>query len=153
MLVTVFLLIFLVAPLSLIIHEFGHVIPGLIFKARLSIIHLGRGRLVFRRRLGSVEINIYALFFQGAYSINERHPCFSPSEKIWISLGGPLLNGFTAILSLMSFMVHENRLVELLFLFNLYLAVVNLLPYSFFGKRSDGYQFIEAVRLIRRRVE
>lgn len=153
MILTIIVLIFLVAPISLFIHELGHVLPGLFFRSERSIIHIGRGTVFFRCRWQKIELFIHLWFFQGAYSINERSPVFSNYEKIWISVGGPLLNGFLAFILFVSLSEFDHTYVKVFLLFNLYLAVVNLIPFSFKGKGSDGYLVLQLLKRIGKRVE
>ncbi|CDQ19443.1 site-2 protease family protein [Halobacillus karajensis] len=143
---TILVLIFLVAPLSQLIHELGHIIPGLLFRSDHSELHLGRGKVLLSWKQKRVRVCIHLLFFQGAYSLNERESFFSNREKIWISAGGPLLNGLTA--SSLFFLSLEEGYgsFTLPFLFNLYLAVINLIPFSLKGKVSDGYRILQALK-------
>jgi hypothetical protein len=153
MILTILVLIFLMAPISLFIHELGHVLPGLFFGSERSIIHIGRGSTLFCWRGKKLELSIQLWFFQGAYSINERSPVFSNHEKIWISVGGPLLNGLLAFILFVFFSELKLPYVKVFLLFNLYLAVVNLIPFSFKGKGSDGYRVWQLLQRKWKRVE
>lgn len=153
MILTIIVLIFLMAPISLFIHELGHVLPGLFFGSERSIIHIGRGSSLLHWRGKKLELSIHLWFFQGAYSINERSPVFTNYEKILISVGGPLLNGLLALTLSVFFSEVENPYVKVFLLFNLYLATVNLIPFSFKGKGSDGYRVLQLIKRIWKRVE
>ncbi|MGP4060143.1 site-2 protease family protein [Halobacillus sp. H74] len=153
MIVTILVLIFLVAPLSLFVHELGHVLPGLLFRSQRCVIHLGRGRLIHQVKFKKLHIKVGLLFFQGAYSINERQKQFSPWQKAWISGGGPLLNAVVSLLLFFIFWTRVNDYLSLFFLFNLYLAVVNIVPFSFRGRRSDGYLLLQWLKHRKDRVE
>lgn len=146
MIVTLLVLIFLVAPLSLFIHELGHLFPGLYFRADHSVLHLGRGKVIGRWEKSGVHVYIHLFFFQGAYSVNERKPPFKDFEKAWISIGGPLLNALTAFVLFLWFKEQGGDLLRISFLFNTYLALVNLVPFSIKGKGSDGYQLWSIVK-------
>ncbi|WP_075036774.1 site-2 protease family protein [Halobacillus dabanensis] len=153
MILTIIVLIFLMAPISLFVHELGHVLPGLFFGSERSNIHIGRGSSLLHCRGKKLELSIHVWFFQGAYSINERSPAFSNFEKVWISIGGPLLNGLFALILSLFFSEAENPFVKVFLLFNLYLAIVNLIPFSFKGKGSDGYHVWQLLKRIWKRVE
>lgn len=88
MVVDVFLLLFLIAPLGLFIHEMGHVLFAMIFRAEKSYIIIGAGRLIYKFRVGKLQVYVRIFFFNGGRSINEKTPSFSFKEKAWISMGG-----------------------------------------------------------------
>ncbi|MGR9049867.1 site-2 protease family protein [Halobacillus faecis] len=146
MIVTLLVLIFLVAPLSLFVHELGHLFPGLYFRADQSILHLGRGKVIGRWRKNGVCVYIHLFFFQGAYSVNERKRPFKDFEKAWISIGGPLFNAVTAMVLFIWFKDQGGHLLRVSFLFNTYLAIMNLVPFSIKGKDSDGYRLWSIVK-------
>ncbi|WP_146817802.1 site-2 protease family protein [Halobacillus faecis] len=146
MIVTLFLLIFMVAPLSLFIHELGHLFPGLYFRADQSVLHLGRGKVIGQWKRSRIKVYIHLFFFQGAYSMNERKPPFKDSEKAWISIGGPLFNAITAFVLFLWFKEQGGGLLRISFLFNTYLALMNLIPFSVKGKASDGYRLWSIVK-------
>ncbi|MEC3884721.1 hypothetical protein GLW00_10365 [Halobacillus litoralis] len=146
MIVTLLLLIFLVAPISLFIHELGHLFPGRYFRADQSVLHLGRGKVIGRWRKSGVHVYIHLFFFQGAYSLNERKPPFKDREKAWISMGGPIFNTITAFILFLWFKDQGGDLLRIAFLFNTYLAIMNLIPFSIKGKDSDGYRLWSIVK-------
>lgn len=146
MIVTLLVLIFLVAPLSLFIHELGHLLPGLYFRADQTALHLGRGKVIGRWEKKRIHVYIHLFFFQGAYSVNERKTPFEDFEKVWISIGGPLFNAMTAFVLFLWFKDQGSDFLRISFLFNAYLAIMNLVPFSFKGKGSDGYRLWSIVR-------
>ncbi|MBH0229645.1 site-2 protease family protein [Halobacillus yeomjeoni] len=146
MVVTFFILIFLVAPLSLLIHEMGHALTALLHQAEHSSITIGRGSKLFSVKLGRVKVHIRWVFFQGAQTLNERKNPFSLREKAWISIGGPLFNAIVAWFFIAMPFLSTSRTWMLFGLFNGYLALVNSIPFCFRGKKSDGYRFLEGFR-------
>ncbi|WP_026577325.1 site-2 protease family protein [Bacillus sp. SB49] len=136
MITAVFLLVLLVAPLSLFIHELGHVFFGLAFRSECSTLQLGRGYRIIDVRSRKFRLVICLFFFQGAFSINEREPSFTRQEQGWISFGGPLFNIGAAGLVWPLLGIHI--FWSLLFWFNLYLAVANMIPFTVNGRKSDG---------------
>ncbi|MYL48408.1 hypothetical protein GLV98_02890 [Halobacillus litoralis] len=146
MIVTLLVLIFLVAPLSLFIHELGHLFPGLYFRADQSVLHLGRGKVIGQWRKGGIHVYFHLFFFQGAYSVNERKRPFKDFEEAWISIGGPLFNAITAFVLFLWFKEQGGNVLRISFLFNMYLALMNLVPFSIKGKDSDGYRLWSIVK-------
>ncbi|MGI8315416.1 site-2 protease family protein [Halobacillus mangrovi] len=146
MLVTFLLLIFAVAPLSLFIHELGHVLTALIFRAEQSYINVGYGFPLIKGKIGRVRISIRCLLFHGAHSINEREDPFSDRQKALICLGGPLLNAVVFLFLFITPPLMRTNPVMLFYLFNAYLAIVNILPFKIKGKKSDGFRFIQSLK-------
>lgn len=145
MVFTFVVLIILVAPISLFIHELGHILPALMFKSERSSIIIGRGPLLMKLQFGKVRLEMNWLFFQGAHSASERTDEFTNREKAWISFGGPLLNALVAMTCFWVLLPSESRVILIFAFFNGYLAIVNSIPFSFKGKKSDGYQFLQGL--------
>ncbi|MGP4076963.1 site-2 protease family protein [Halobacillus sp. K22] len=143
MVVDVLLLIFLIAPLSLFIHEMGHVLSAMIFRAEKSDIIIGTGRQVCKLRLGRLHVYVRLIFFNGGHSINEKTPSFAVKEKAWISAGGPLLNGTVAFLLFLGPAAEQSEGFFYFCMFNGYLAIVNSFPFCIKGRKSDGYRFFQ----------
>ncbi|UOQ42658.1 site-2 protease family protein [Halobacillus salinarum] len=137
--------IFFAAPLGLFIHECGHVIPALCFRSDFSLISVGSGREIMKVRIGKLHFQCRLILFHGAYSLNERNEKFSLRERAIISICGPVMNAAGAAVLWMSSLVHISFSVYLFGLFNLYLALVNLVPFRIKGKSSDGYRFIQLI--------
>lgn len=138
------ILIFWTAPLSLLIHEWGHVLPALWSRADQSEISIGSGKRLFSITMKRVRIHFHMVFFHGAHSLNERRIQFSKVEKAWVSLGGPLLNGVVAVTLLLGPWDQLSSHVQWFGWFNAYLAIVNCVPFHLKGRKSDGYRFFEA---------
>ncbi|WP_079479899.1 site-2 protease family protein [Halobacillus salinus] len=144
MLVYVLVLILLTAPLSLFLHECGHVLPALGLRAEQSQISIGSGKRLFSLSFRRVKIHIHTIFFHGAHSLNERSIQFTKKEKAWISVGGPLLNGAISWVGFMVLNDHVSYHLSLFVWFNAYLAVVNSIPFRIKGRESDGYRFLQS---------
>jgi hypothetical protein len=132
---------------SVAVHEAGHLLGGavtgshalgaFVFGTEFRRTRRGwRMRWTHRLRRGSLGLAI-VLPASGA------HPRRS---SVWLLLGGPLANGLLAVVcigtvALIDPAPAENLLVSA-FLLNLVGLVANLLPFSTFGRSTDGLQLL-----------
>ncbi|SDJ66476.1 site-2 protease family protein [Sediminibacillus albus] len=144
-------LIFIVAPLGTIIHELGHALGAWLLKADRIEFSLGTGRRMSTIHLKRHQLNIHLLFIAGGQAFSQRHKPYSNVEAIVISLSGPLINLMAAAIIHLSASFLTIRL-ELLFWFNLWLAVINLIPFKWNGKHSDGYHVLSLLLSEKRRL-
>lgn len=143
MLVFVFFL-FVTVPVVNFLHELGHVFTSRIFGMTNTVLHLGTGPCLFRFQIVGIEINIHLVFFIGALSFSEYDEELQEWKRGIISIGGPLLNVMIALISLL-LDVNENFHWELFILFNLWVGIVNMIPFKMKEKHSDGYLFIQTM--------
>ncbi|AVQ99282.1 hypothetical protein OBCHQ24_09745 [Oceanobacillus iheyensis] len=67
-------LLFVAAPISIFLHELGHALAGVIFKAELVYLTIGRGKRVIEYSSGKLHFIIHAGYFMGDMQIvNESH--------------------------------------------------------------------------------
>jgi hypothetical protein len=126
------------APISIGLHEFGHALGAYIFKSDYIYFTVGNGRKLLSLNKGRIYIAIHTLIFLGGHVTYNRKRQYTRVEQIIISLGGPFCNGIIAFLC-WQLKIMENDSLRIFFWFNIWLAVVNLLPFRFRDKKSDGY--------------
>lgn len=143
MLIPLLVLLIAIAPISMLIHESGHVLMALIFRSDRSEIFLGSGKRVYTFIFKNVRLHLHQIIFFGAYSINEKVSDFSNKQKALISIAGPCLNGGVALFIFTSPWKELSTIFLLFGWFNLYLAVTNSFPFHFKGRKSDGFRFFE----------
>ncbi|UOQ93637.1 site-2 protease family protein [Halobacillus shinanisalinarum] len=141
-------LLFVVAPLGLFIHELGHTIVGLWSGAERSSLSLGIGPTLFKCKIKRLTVQLHCIFFIGGYSYNEKEVNFTPKQQAMISLGGPLSNAICAAILYMSDLPQQGQVLQLFYLFNLYLALVNMIPFRLKGRESDGCRFLRGLTKI-----
>ena len=141
-------LFFVVAPIGTIIHESGHVIGAKIVKADNINLSIGLGRKIGTLSFGNFQITVNMLFFLGGYVQSHREPSYRSLEIICITAFGSINNALFALLFYLLYGIYYNHYIYLLFLFNLWLAFVNIIPFKISGKESDGYAILKT--LIRR---
>lgn len=142
MLLYLFLLLIVIVPITNFFHEFGHAAVAKMFRIDNVTIHLGSGPELFTLRLFNIMITIHLLFFIGGYSKNTDRKDISAAKQGMIALGGPISNILLTVL-LYSFGNLSYHLLQLAIAFNLWVALMNLLPFKLFGKKSDGYVVME----------
>lgn len=140
---TIFYLLFIVGPIGTFIHETGHAIAARIVKADQIQLSIGLGRKIKDFSIGYVQIKIHLLFFLGGFVQSERRQPYQLLEKISIAFFGPLHNIIYAVLFYYINLYVERELIQLLFLFNLWLAIMNMIPFKIKGRRSDGYTILK----------
>lgn len=99
--INLLLFMIIIAPISMIIHEIGHLIGAKCVKADSIILTLGTGKKLFTVRFNQTTfiIRFFLLFNPQIKSMKSEG--FTKKELIIISFFGPLLNVLLAILSYM----------------------------------------------------
>lgn len=146
---TVYLLIFLiviVVPVGTIIHELGHGIAAYFVNADRITLHIGVGKHIKTFRMKRFAIFLYRIFFIGGVSDSRREIPYNTSEKIWIALGGPAGNAIVIILFFVILNPLQNPYTKLFILFQSWLMLINLIPFKWKGKKSDGYTVVHTMR-------
>lgn len=139
-------LLLIVAPIGTIIHESGHLIGAKLMKADHIIISIGYGRKVFTFSFKNIRINICIFFFIGGYVHNKREVSYRVGEMIFIIALGPILNGIFATFFYWLSQLFPSEYLYLLFIFNLWLAFINTIPFKIKDKQSDGYMIFNLFR-------
>ncbi|MEN1969111.1 site-2 protease family protein [Lentibacillus sp. N15] len=140
----VLLLIFIIAPISTFVHELGHVFGAKWAKADSIILSLGSGKKIAALSYKQIQFSIHTLFFLGGLAYNKRDKPYKPMEIIWISLCGPIGNGIaaTVVFCLVGFSYGP---VRAFVLFNIWLGLINMIPFRLNGKQSDGYTIVQTI--------
>ena len=138
-------LVFLIAPMSIIIHEMGHLLGARIVKADHYKLSIGKGKKIFSFSCHSLQIIIRTLYFTGGEAKSRRKHAYKPFDISLITAGGPLLNLVFALMCYSFFKSYPSNLIGLFILFNLWLGVGNLIPFKVRGKPSDGYLIFKAI--------
>lgn len=132
-------LIFLIAPLSVIAHEIGHVIGAKIVKANYTKLSIGQGRKIYTLSKKSFTMIIHLLYFIGGHATSERVLPYNSKDIIIISIFGPMVNIVLGFIFYEVYIVYSQDLILLLSLFNLWLGFTNLIPFKYKNNYSDGY--------------
>lgn len=143
---TIYLLIFLiviVVPIGTIAHELGHGLVAYFVKADAVTLHIGIGKHIKSYVFKRFTIYLYGIFFIGGLTKSQRKPSYNTKEKIWIALGGPAGNAILIILFLITFYPTHNPYIRLFLLFQAWLMLINIIPFKWRGKKSDGYTIIQ----------
>ncbi|HLR63204.1 MAG TPA: site-2 protease family protein [Lentibacillus sp.] len=139
-------LIFVVAPAGTAIHELGHLIGAKSVGADKVSLTIGAGNIVYRTIWKQMHIVIRLFFFVGGMALSERKVPYQPGERIKIAIFGPLSSLLAACICALLYIVYPGSYLLLMLLFNLWIAFINIIPFRFKDKQSDGYTIYEAIR-------
>ncbi|KGP93306.1 hypothetical protein N780_12850 [Pontibacillus chungwhensis BH030062] len=135
--------VFIVAPFCLLLHELGHSLLARTAGADRVEVFLGIGPSVKFQINPSFRIHIASWYFLGAMASYDKREGFSPGDRMAISLGGPLFSLGGAVISWGIYLYAPYPIVSLMLVFNCWLFIINLIPFSVKGKQSDGYLVIK----------
>ncbi|MFA1822802.1 site-2 protease family protein [Virgibacillus oceani] len=139
-------LLFVVGPFSTIVHEAGHAFAARTAKADHIQLTIGCGKKIYEKSFQIFQLSIHRFFFLGGFATSSRNRQFKPSEKIWITIMGPLTSAMLAFIFYFLYYLFPNNYVLLFCLFNVWLTIVNLLPLNLKGKQSDGYKILQLMK-------
>lgn len=139
-------LILIAAPLSIILHEFGHAFAASVVKADHISVSIGKGKRVHLFAFKKIQIIIHAIFFLGGLAESDRKIPYKSYEIVWISISGPIMSGIIAFLFYKVDEMYPSNYLQLFCWFNIWLAVVNIVPFKIKEKHTDGYTIINALR-------
>lgn len=139
-------LLFIVAPIGTIIHEVGHLIGAKIVKSDQISLSIGLGKRIGSFSFQNIQVNIHLLFFLGGCVNNRRDKPYQLLEMLCIIGAGPIHNAIYAIFFYLLSSVFYNQYIHILSLFNLWLAIINIIPFKMKDKQSDGYIMLSLLR-------
>lgn len=142
----IYVFIFLVlvaAPISTFVHECGHAIGAKIVASDRITLTIGVGRRIGTISLKTVHITFHMIFFLGGYTRYERKRSYQSRELIWISILGPISSFIFAFLCYFMYDLYSNNYMKILLLFNVWLTIMNIIPFKIKDKLSDGYAILK----------
>ncbi|WP_345239102.1 site-2 protease family protein [Pontibacillus salipaludis] len=131
--------VFIVAPFCLLLHELGHSLLARTAGAERVEVFLGSGPSLKIQVNPSYRIHIGLWYFLGAMVSYDKREGFYPGDRIAISLGGPLFSLGGAVISWGIYLYAPYPIISFMMVFNCWLFIINLIPFSIRGKQSDGY--------------
>lgn len=135
-----FILVFIIAPLSILFHEIGHLVGASMMRATSIQLTIGIGKPLWYHKYANVNVMIRRFFLMNSVTSTVRTDPFSKREKIVITMMGPLFSGMLTIIAFVAYNVFvPTDILYLFFMFNLWLAIINLIPFKIKQKQSDGY--------------
>lgn len=138
-------LLFIVAPIGTVIHEFGHLIGANIVRAEKIVLSIGLGKRFSSISFKNITLHFHrVLFLAGSVNSSRTEP-YTPFEKICITMFGPLNNIFFTCLFYFLYLWQPTIYVKLLLMFNLWLAIINIIPFKIGNRKSDGYIILKTI--------
>lgn len=145
---TYLVLMLLVWPFLVLLHELGHALPALVFTRSKVDVYLGShgdSANSWRMRVGLLEIYLTKrhVFWAGGLCVPSRPEDMSQAQQVVMLLGGVTMSLVVAVLGFVGALVFDLHGSIKLFLFLLsFMAVVtlvtNLAPVKHAGGASDG---------------
>lgn len=146
MLLNFIIFILIIVPISLFTHELGHLLGAKYLKADRVIISIGTGKKLYSLNYKNIKLDISLFVMFHAYTNSERKPEFSNKEFALITAMGPLLSLLlTGIIGLILLTITSEIMIYF-FYFNLWLSVINMIPFKLRGQKSDGYLIWELLK-------
>ncbi|GGJ94240.1 hypothetical protein GCM10007063_15960 [Lentibacillus kapialis] len=139
-------LIFIVAPAGTAIHEMSHMLGAKSVKADKILLTIGTGSIIYRTFRKKIHLVIRLFFFAGGMAYSERKTPYQPHERIRIAVFGPVGSFLAAGICAWFYIVFSSSYLLLMLLFNLWIAFINIIPFRFKNKQSDGYTIYEAIK-------
>lgn len=141
---------FTIIPLTTLIHEFGHFFCARICRAENISIMVGFGRELIRFRYSQYSISFHILPL-GGVTLFELNESISRWRVVFISFGGPILNGLIGFMLITQFQAHSELYISnwllWLALFNLWMSIINLFPIKIGTFSSDGFAILKALSM------
>lgn len=139
-------LIFFAAPVGIAVHEMGHMLGAKMVNADKTTLTIGTGNVIFRRAWKQTEITIRMLFFLGGAAGSQRKIPYELAEQIKITALGPLSNFLAAGFCYGLYIAYPGDYLLIVLLFNLWVGLINIIPYRMKGKESDGYTIRKIIK-------
>lgn len=144
--IVILVLIIFIAPFSLLFHEIGHVVGAKLMAASKILLTIGVGKRIFSITFQNIDIHFRRFFLVNSFTSTVRDEPFTNTEKIIITFMGPLFSSILAFIAFgLYYSIYSSIYVYLLFLFNLWLVFINLIPFKIGEKQSDGYMILQMV--------
>lgn len=139
---------FTILPLTTLCHELGHFFVTRLFFIENVTVRIGSGKEMFRLKVKDLTVVLH-IFPYGGTTFFELNKNLSSMKQIILSLGGPLLNGCIAFFLLLPGLGSGDHYITIWFqwlaLFNLWMCVMNLIPYKIGLFYSDGWVIVKVI--------
>lgn len=134
------ILVFIIAPVSLLFHEIGHVVGAATMRATSIRLTIGLGKAFWQTSFGNIQIVLRRFFLINSVTATVRDTPFTRREKILITFMGPSFSGLLTIITYVAYSTFvQSELLYLFYMFNLWIVIINLIPFKLGQKQSDGY--------------
>lgn len=138
-------LFFIVAPIGTFIHETGHAFGAKMVKADQMLVTIGQGKRIATFNWSNICIHLHLLYFMGGSNASNCQIPYKVKDIIWITICGPLNNIVFALGFYLLYIIMPSPYMYILFLFNVWIAFINIIPFKIKQKQSDGYIIFKAI--------
>lgn len=145
--VQLLLWLIIIAPFSLFWHELGHVFGAKVINATHVTLTIGTGKPIVKRTRSNVTIVIRRLFFFNSSTATKEPYILSNRDKLIITSMGPIYSLVLSLLAYFCIVITMPHLsLYIVCLFNLWIGIINLIPFKINGKSSDGYTILQIIK-------
>lgn len=141
-----------IPPITHLFHEMGHLLMAKIMLVPGGNVVIGKGKVLFSFSFFETTFHIHQWFFLGGSTTFASVDKIPVWRRCLIYLGGPLMNGLCAFALLtpgFGYAEHWTTVwFQWLLLMNIWVCIVNLIPFQQRGKKSDGKLFIETIQSV-----
>lgn len=139
--------IIIIAPLSLLWHELGHVFGAKIVRASHVTLTIGVGKPILKRTYQNVTFIICKMFLFNSLTETKRPYLLSRRDKVVITFMGPMSSLMLGLLAYCLYVfIAPHLLLYGLFLFNMWIGLINLIPFKINERPSDGYTILQIIK-------
>jgi len=137
------LILLLVSPVNILLHELSHALAVKFCGGELIKINLGTGKVLFKVR----KIYVHQWYWNNGEFYFKNLKSESKLSQIIVFLSGPLSNLFFAImLYLFKILIGSSELIDIFITWAFIVFISSMLPLSFGGRNSDGMQIYQILR-------
>ncbi|MGO4887924.1 site-2 protease family protein [Anaerobacillus sp. MEB173] len=138
-----------IVPLTTFIHELGHLFTAQMMAVKKLRLTIGTGPVLKRWQIYDFHFTLRLFFFIGGYATTDSDKEIGRKRRAFIALGGPLLNGLVVFGLLLPGFGTGTASITYWFqwfaLYNLWVCVVNLIPFQRGHRQSDGYIVYQSI--------
>lgn len=125
-----------------------------LLKVKKTEVHLGVGKIIVHRKWWTIHFFIHLFFFMGGYAKHEMDETNDHYLKQGIiAIAGPIMNVIVCYGMLLFNGWVDVYFFRVVYLFSFWLAIVNLIPFKWNEKASDGYVFFQSLILMMKKEE
>src|SRR5690625_7518401 len=103
--IILFILVFIIAPFSLLFHEIGHLVGATLMRASAIRLTIGLGKPLWQMNFANIDIIIRRFFLINSLTSTVRDNPFRKREKILITIMGPLFSGGLTLIAYFAYSI------------------------------------------------
>jgi|SRR5699024_7009484 len=140
-------MLIIITPISLFWHELGHALGARFVRASQITLTIGIGKPIFEHNYNNMTFVIRKIFLFHSLTETQCHESLSRKDKLVITFMGPINSLVLSILAYGLFVLTSpHPLFYIMSLFNIWVGLINLLPFKINERQSDGYTILQTIK-------